>query len=67
MFVEKILSAMKPIVLAQHHPAVTVIFPHTRLLWAISWIDRGDQQGKDQPTFDAEAEERCDPRLPNPV
>src|SRR6267378_7109645 len=67
VLIEKILTAMKPIVLAQYHPAVTVIFPHIRLLWAISWIDRGDQRGKDQPTFDAEAEERRDQRLPNPV
>jgi hypothetical protein len=32
MLIEKILSAMKPIVLAHHHPAVTVIFPHKYLL-----------------------------------
>jgi len=32
MLVEKALSAMKPIVLAQYHPAVIVIFPHTCLL-----------------------------------
>jgi hypothetical protein len=32
MLIEKSLSAMKPIVLAQYHPAVTVIFPHASLL-----------------------------------
>jgi hypothetical protein len=32
MLVEKILSTVKPIVFAHHHPAVIVIFPHTSLL-----------------------------------
>jgi hypothetical protein len=32
MLGEKVLSAMKPIVLAQYHPAVTIIFPHGCLL-----------------------------------
>jgi len=38
MLIEKIRSFVKPIVLADYHPAVTVIFPHGYLLQAISLI-----------------------------
>jgi hypothetical protein len=38
MLKETIRSFVKPIVLADYHPAVTVIFPHKCLLWAISLI-----------------------------
>src|ERR1700674_5366141 len=40
MLKEKIHSIVKPIVLAHYHPAVTVIFPHTSLRYAISLLCR---------------------------
>jgi hypothetical protein len=39
---EEILSKMKPIVLAEHHPTVLVILPHTNILQAIKMIGRGN-------------------------
>jgi hypothetical protein len=41
---EEILSKVKPIVLAEHHPAIMVILPHTRILQAIRVIGRGNQR-----------------------
>jgi hypothetical protein len=39
---EEILSKMKPMVLAEHHPAVMVILPHSIMLQAIEIVGRGD-------------------------
>ena len=39
---EEILSKMKPIVLAEHHPTVMVILPHTNILQAVKMMGRGD-------------------------
>jgi hypothetical protein len=39
---EEILSKMKPMVLAEHHPAVMVILPHSNILRAIKMIGRGN-------------------------
>jgi hypothetical protein len=39
---EEILSKMKPIVLAEYHPAVMVILPHSNILQAIKMIGRGN-------------------------
>jgi hypothetical protein len=36
MPIKQILPKMKPMVLAHHHPAITRIFPHAGLLWAIT-------------------------------
>jgi hypothetical protein len=45
VFEEEILSNMKPIVLAEHHPAVMVILPHRHTLQAMKMIGRGDGLG----------------------
>jgi hypothetical protein len=42
VFKEEILTKMKPIVLAEHHPAVMVILPHRNTLQAMKIIGRGD-------------------------
>jgi hypothetical protein len=42
VFKEEILSNMKPIVLAEHHPTVMVILPHRNILQAMKMIGRGD-------------------------
>jgi hypothetical protein len=42
VFKEEILSNMKPIVLAEHHPTVMVILPHRNTLQAMKMIGRGD-------------------------
>jgi hypothetical protein len=42
VFKEEILSNMKPIVLAEHHPTVMVVLPHRRTLQATKLIGRGD-------------------------
>jgi hypothetical protein len=42
VFKEEILSKMKPIVLAEHHPTVMVILPHRNTLQAKKMIGRGD-------------------------
>jgi hypothetical protein len=42
VFEEEILSNMKPIVLAEHDPAVMVILPHRHTLQAMKMIGRGD-------------------------
>jgi hypothetical protein len=39
---EEILSNMKPVVLAEHHPTVMRILPHRNFLQAIKMIGRGD-------------------------
>jgi hypothetical protein len=39
---EEILSKMKPMVLAEHHPTVMVILPHTNILQAVKMMGRGD-------------------------
>jgi hypothetical protein len=39
---EEILSKMKPVVLAQYHPTIMVILPHTSILQAMRVIGRGN-------------------------
>jgi hypothetical protein len=41
---EEILSKVKPIVLAEYHPTIMVILPHTSILQAIRVIGRGNQR-----------------------
>jgi hypothetical protein len=67
ILIEKILSTMKPIVLAHDQPAVAVISPHTSLLWAILWIGPWNQRGEEQSTFDAESDQCGDPSLQSPA
>jgi hypothetical protein len=40
---EKIFSKVKPMVLAEYHPAVMVILPHTNILRAVKMMGRGDE------------------------
>jgi hypothetical protein len=42
VFKEEILSKMKPIVFAEHHPTVLGILPHRNSLQAMKMIGRGD-------------------------
>lgn len=35
---ENVLSTMKPMVLAEDHPTIMVVFPHTNVLQAITMI-----------------------------
>jgi hypothetical protein len=39
---EEILSKMKPMVLAEHHPTVMCILPHRNILQAVKMMGRGD-------------------------
>jgi hypothetical protein len=42
---EEILPEMKPMVLAEHHPAVMGILPHRNILQAVKLMGRGDGRG----------------------
>jgi hypothetical protein len=45
VFKEEILSNMKPIVLAEHHPTVMVVLPHKNSLQAMKMVGRGNGLG----------------------